>query len=186
MGAARTLSSRPSRPGWWTSSARRVDGRRRGLSTLRAGVVLLLDQPVVCGTLVQAAQRRDQVLGGVVPAPAVAARHRVRLDVRHELFDLRRRRLVQVPTAPLLDGPPPVGAVRTQRAGSPWRPRPGRTRQRPARAAGSRELRSGRPQTGPSAPVAAALPARRSAGRTWPRHASPVTVSSTSNVTCDR
>jgi hypothetical protein len=44
-----------------------VDGRR-WLGHLPGGVVPLVDQPVVLGVPVQAAQRRDQVLGGAAPA----------------------------------------------------------------------------------------------------------------------
>ena len=52
-----------------------------GLVDLAGGVVPLVDEAVVLGVLVQAAQRADQVLGGAAPAAAVAAGHRVGLDV---------------------------------------------------------------------------------------------------------
>ena len=136
-----------------------------GLVDLAGGVVLLVDQPVVLGVLVQAAQRGDQVLGGAAPAAGVAAGHRVRLDVRHELLDLRRRRLVQAPGAPLLDDPVPVGAVRPAGAvgdrGGHDRDVLGEGRHgRPV--AGGR--RSGRPGTGPSTSGPAAPRPRRPAG----------------------
>ena len=47
------------------------------LVDLAGGVVPLVDQPVVLGVLVQAAQRGDQVLGGAAPAAAVAPGHHV-------------------------------------------------------------------------------------------------------------
>ncbi len=83
-----------------------------GLGHLPCGVVPLVDQPVVLGVPVQAAQRSDEVLGCTAPAAGVAARYHVCSHVGHELLDLRRRRLVHAPGAPLLDHPVPVGAVR--------------------------------------------------------------------------
>ena len=53
-----------------SATARRVQGRRRGFSTFRAGVVGRVDQAVLLGVPVQAAQRGDEVLGGAAPAAA--------------------------------------------------------------------------------------------------------------------
>jgi len=78
------------------------------LGHLAGWVVPLVDEPIVLGVLVQAAKRGDEVLGGAAAAAGVAAGHHVGPDVCRELLDLRRRRLVQAPAAPLLDGPLPV------------------------------------------------------------------------------
>jgi NaMN:DMB phosphoribosyltransferase len=69
------------------------------------------DQAVVFGLVVQAAQRADEVLDGAAPAAAVAAGQCVLLDLLRKLPDVRRRRLVQVPGAPLADDPVPVGGL---------------------------------------------------------------------------
>ena len=123
-------------------TARRVDGRRRGLATLRAGLSRSSIRPSSSALPVEAAQRGDQVLGRAAAAAGVAAGHRVRLDVRHQLPDLRRRRLVQAPGAPLLDHPVPVGAVRLAGAvGDRGRTPPARTRRRWARPAAARGRR---------------------------------------------
>lgn len=70
-----------------SATARRVDGRRRDLSTLRAGL-FFCDQAASLGMPVQPAQRNDKVLSRAAPAAGVAARYRVRADVCHELLDL--------------------------------------------------------------------------------------------------
>ena len=82
------------------------------LGHLARRVVRLGDQPVIHRALVQAAQRGHQMLLGAAPAAGVAAGHDVGLDVGHQLPDLRRRRLVQPPAAPVLDDPVPVRPVR--------------------------------------------------------------------------
>ena len=82
-----------------------------GLVHLAGRVLPGGDEPVVLGVPVQAAQRGDQVLLRAAPAPAVAPLHRAGLNQRHEVPDVRRRRLVQAPGAPLLGHPVPVGAV---------------------------------------------------------------------------
>jgi hypothetical protein len=69
------------------------------LVDLAGRIVPLVDQSVFLGALVKSAQRRNQVLGRAAPAAGVAAGHRVRPDICHELLDLRRRRLVEAPGA---------------------------------------------------------------------------------------
>ena len=93
------------------ATARRVEGRRRGLSDLPGRVVRRVDQAVFLGVLVQAAQRGDEMLGGAAPAAGVPPRYHVGPHVLDELPDLRRRRLVDTAITPLLDYPVPVRAV---------------------------------------------------------------------------
>ena len=120
-----------------SGTARRVDGSRRGLATLRAGLSAVGDVAVVLGVAVQAAQRGDEVFGRAASAAGVAARHDVGLDVFGELLDLRRGRLVQASGAPVLDDPVPVRAVHPAGAVADGRAaRPGRTRRTSAPAAG--------------------------------------------------
>ena len=75
-------------------------GQAAGLVHLAGRVVRRVDQPVVLGVLVQAAQRSDEVLGGAAPAAGVAPGHHVGPDVLDQLPDLARRGLVDAPAAP--------------------------------------------------------------------------------------
>src|SRR5690606_27809110 len=74
---------------------------------------VLVDEVVVFSVAVQAAQRGDRVLGGLVAAPGVAAHHDVGTGVLGQLPDLGGGRLVQPALAPVLPDPVPVGAVHT-------------------------------------------------------------------------
>ncbi len=66
----------------------RVEGSRRGLATLRAGLSAAADQLVILGMSVHAAERGHQVLGGAAPAAGIAPGHHMGLDVGDELQDL--------------------------------------------------------------------------------------------------
>jgi hypothetical protein len=75
-------------------------------------VVGRVDQAVVLGVLVQAAQGGDEVLGGAAPAAGVPPGHDAGPDVLDELADLRRGGLVDAAAAPLAGDPVPVRPVR--------------------------------------------------------------------------
>jgi hypothetical protein len=61
--------------------------------------------------VVQAAQRRDEVLDSAATTARVAAHDHLGADVLSQLLDLRRGGLIQTPVAPMLDDPPPVRAA---------------------------------------------------------------------------
>jgi hypothetical protein len=93
------------------ATARRVEGRRRGFRTFRAGLSAGSIRPSSSACLVQAAQGGDEVLGGAAPAAGVPPGHDVGPDVLDELPDLRRRGLVDAAAPHWLGDPVPVRAV---------------------------------------------------------------------------
>lgn len=94
-----------------SATARRVEGRRRGFGDLAGRVVGRVDQAVVLGMPVEAAQSGDQVLTRAAPATCVTPGDHGDLHVLDQLLDLRGGWFVEVPVAPVLLDAVPVGAV---------------------------------------------------------------------------
>jgi hypothetical protein len=167
--AARLISA-----SWGSGSARRVAGRRRGLATLRAGLPVSAIGP--SSTARRYRQRSGhQVLLRAAAAPGVPAGHHVGLDVRHQLPDLRRRRLIETAGTTVLDDPVLVRAVRPPCPGADRRRHHrhvfGERRRRPARLRdrGQVSLAAHDPKTShfPPAITAVSVPASHSRAQIW-------------------
>lgn len=93
-------------------------GQPGGLGDLQRGVVRAVDQAVVFGVPIEAAQGGDEVFGGAASAAGVAPDYDVDPHVGHELFDFRWGGFVQAAVTPL--GAVHAGAARRHQTGHDW------------------------------------------------------------------